>query len=292
MGCFSALCNRCAVQHHAEGGFAKLFADALCSAALIVSSRADPLEKCSIRYSCGDPVRGFVLDSNEDGSLRGMPVNSLRGDGWTWNSAADLEKLCGVNGSELEVTRSVHGRITRRGKLSSAFLQPSMAMAYFESVSDGVETEISSAISICANPEAPVQSAWALMLEAMPDCNLEDFEKIRNRLHDKAVMDVLGRSGIAPEEKLHLLLEQILPPDSPVPEKQEMERLPSVRFGCTCSRERMLAMAVRMLGFDDLKALLKEKPETVMRCHFCNSEYRFTEKDLPEQSQNEERLKK
>ena len=47
-----------------------------------------------------------------------------------------------------------------------------------------------------------------------------------------------------------------------------------VVFSCSCSRERV-AVALRMMGREDIAALIDEQGEVEARCEFCNRQYLF-----------------
>ncbi|MGS2744240.1 Hsp33 family molecular chaperone HslO [Halomonas sp. LS-001] len=49
----------------------------------------------------------------------------------------------------------------------------------------------------------------------------------------------------------------------------------ALRFGCTCSRERM-AGSLMTLGADELRHILAEQGSIDTQCHFCHSEYHYT----------------
>ena len=49
----------------------------------------------------------------------------------------------------------------------------------------------------------------------------------------------------------------------------------ALRFGCTCSRERM-ANALLTLGADEVRDILAEQGAIDTQCHFCHSEYHYT----------------
>lgn len=51
------------------------------------------------------------------------------------------------------------------------------------------------------------------------------------------------------------------------------------RFACHCSRERA-ASAVLAMGKADALALLAERGEIAVHCHYCNTDYIFGEEDL------------
>ncbi len=55
----------------------------------------------------------------------------------------------------------------------------------------------------------------------------------------------------------------------------------SVRFECTCSRERTLA-ALISLGAEEVESILEEQGSVTMDCEFCNARYQFQREDLAE----------
>lgn len=52
-----------------------------------------------------------------------------------------------------------------------------------------------------------------------------------------------------------------------------------VRFQCTCSSQNV-ASALRMLGKDDMMALLSERGKVEVNCEFCNQRYEFDQIDI------------
>lgn len=58
----------------------------------------------------------------------------------------------------------------------------------------------------------------------------------------------------------------------------------SLRFSCTCSRERSRDALV-LLGRDELLKLFAEMPEVSVDCHFCNAKYQFSAADFTEMLQ-------
>ncbi|WP_129141429.1 Hsp33 family molecular chaperone HslO [Modicisalibacter coralii] len=52
-----------------------------------------------------------------------------------------------------------------------------------------------------------------------------------------------------------------------------------LRFGCTCSRER-IAQALLSLGADELRDILREQQAVDTQCHFCHTRYHFSAADI------------
>ncbi|WP_111413893.1 Hsp33 family molecular chaperone HslO [Billgrantia lactosivorans] len=52
-----------------------------------------------------------------------------------------------------------------------------------------------------------------------------------------------------------------------------------LRFGCTCSRQR-IGDALLTLGGDELREVLAEQGEIETQCHFCHTHYRFSRREI------------
>lgn len=52
-----------------------------------------------------------------------------------------------------------------------------------------------------------------------------------------------------------------------------------IAFQCDCTRDR-IARALLTVGKDELKEILEIDQEAILKCHFCNTQYRFDKHDL------------
>ena len=57
------------------------------------------------------------------------------------------------------------------------------------------------------------------------------------------------------------------------PPEYSVTMVEPARFACNCSEKRMQEMARQMLGEEDFRKLLAEKPDPLIRCQFCGNEY-------------------
>jgi molecular chaperone Hsp33 len=62
-------------------------------------------------------------------------------------------------------------------------------------------------------------------------------------------------------------------------EQARLLRHDTVRFRCSCSRERTETM-LRTLGRDELDSILREQGSIQVNCEFCNQLYRFEAADV------------
>ncbi|NLW05880.1 MAG: Hsp33 family molecular chaperone HslO [Pseudomonadaceae bacterium] len=120
---------------------------------------------------------------------------------------------------------------------------------------------------------ADSKGAGGLLLQRLPD-------DARNKDPDAWVRIGHLAATITTEELLHLeqhdLLHRLF--------HEEALRIfepNTLKFGCTCSRQR-IANALASLGEEELNEALKEQGKLTTECHFCNTSYIFTKDDLPE----------
>ena len=115
------------------------------------------------------------------------------------------------------------------------------------------------------------QRAAGLLLQRMPD-------ESRNQDLDAWDRSVMLAETVKEEELLGLAPEALLQRLY----HEETVRIfepKSLRFGCTCSRER-IASALLTLGEAELREVLAEHGSIDTQCHFCHTAYHFDEVDV------------
>lgn len=109
------------------------------------------------------------------------------------------------------------------------------------------------------------QQACGLLLQRLPEKTSED-EDAWNR-----ALNLAGT--LTPEELLSLPAREVLHRLFHEEDLRLFEPQP-VSFRCTCSRDRVTAM-LRMLGLDEVRAILNEQGRIDVDCEFCNQHYSF-----------------
>ena len=113
--------------------------------------------------------------------------------------------------------------------------------------------------------------AGGLLLQRMPDQSQnQDLDTWERSVHLAATVKQEELLGLAPEELLHRLYHEepvrVFPPKA-------------LRFGCTCSRER-IADALVTLGAKELRDVLAEQGGIDTQCHFCHTRYAFSVEEV------------
>lgn len=254
--------------HNTDPISSHIFGSAITCAALL-SSLLTKDERYSVQWSYEGLIGGVVVDVNADAHVRGIPKNT------SLMNAVSKEELYGERG-HISIIKSVEGKILNSGTSETSMLNVTDDVSFHFSTSDQIETEMVTALNFNANPENPVEIASGFMMQALPDCDLEMFEKMRDAIKEDVFIEIITQQG-NDEKTLHQVLKYVYEKtDKTCPE--DIRKAAFYEFGnspiyqCTCSKEKM-QKALRTVNPNELKKLLA-KPEGIkLKCDFCHTEY-------------------
>lgn len=236
---------------------------ALLSAAILPEG-----QRLNVCWNYKGILRTVLVDAGQDGSVRGFispPQLDLEDD--------DLMKLYGDIG-DLQVVRSDNdGTVLNSGTAPVALHDVVKDLAYFHCISDQVETGLSAMIGFNADSENPVRLCRGWMLQALPGCDLERFERLRRRMDEPAFRNLLGRM-----DEPDCYFETIaiaLADQEPDFEGLHMNTGPAPKFFCPCSREKMAAV-VRSIPIPDRMEMVQNQQSARVQCQFCNRHYELS----------------
>lgn len=253
------------VYHDADPVAAELIGDAVTGAALS-SVLLGEGEKLSIRWEYPGAAGITLADVNFAGDIRCCPGNPhLLGE---VKSRADL---FGVGDGNIAVTRSSDGRILNSGQSAAPLADLSLDLAFFYSVSDQVESGIKSIVELSPDPVKPVKTAGGLLIQALPDCDLEEFEEVRRRLESAELEEVLSRDVLGVDVWVREVLEALLKADFGDSEISYSYGA-DIGLRCSCSEEKM-ASALKLLSPEELEAAWSGRDELTVQCQFCGRRY-------------------
>jgi molecular chaperone Hsp33 len=182
------------------------------------------------------------------------------------------EELYGEVG-ELQVIVSNDGAVVNSGTTPIALHDAVNDLACHYCISDQVETGMSAMIGFNADPEIPVQLCQGLMIQALPNTDLERFDRIRRRLDDPGFRELMGHGSAS--EGYFEQIAKILIGDEEGFEGIYQETCLSPKFECTCSKEKMTAV-LRSIPISDRMTMVKQNEPVGISCQFCNERYEMT----------------
>ncbi len=253
--------NEIVLRHDCDPAAAHILGRAL-SGALMSAAILPEKNRLNVCWKYKGVLRTLVVDAGQDGTVRSFISPAQIGD------ADDLTALYGDIG-DVQVVTSENGRIANSGTAPVSLHDVVKDLAFYHCVSDQVETGMTALIGFNPDPENPVRIAQGWMIQALPNCDLERFERVRARMDGPAFRELIAQS-VDPEKAAAVLVA-----DEPGFDGFHMEECNTPRFVCPCSKEKMSSV-VRTLPVAERMEIVKNKKPLSIQCQFCNERYELS----------------
>ncbi len=137
-------------------------------------------------------------------------------------------------------------------------------IAYYYTVSE--QTPSAVGLGVMVDTDSSVKHAGGYIIQVMPDAKEETIKAIEDKVFLADSVTVMMEDGKTPEDILGYFLRDL---GLEILDKTE------VRFHCDCSREKV-AGALATISKKDLDEIINDGEEIEVRCHFCNSAYKYS----------------
>lgn len=253
--------NETAIRHNCDPIAAHILGRAL-TGALLGAAVLPEKQRINVCWKYKGAVRTIIADAGQDGTVRAFISPSQYGE------IQDRNDLYGDLG-DIQTVISAGGKVLNSGTAPVSLQDASDDLAYYYCVSDQVETGICTVIGFNADPENPIRICQGWMIQALPGCDLERFERIRQRLHHPEFVTILNQT-VELERAAGFLTEGEADfkgiYNGPVSKP---------KFTCPCSKEKMSAV-IRTIPIPERMEIVKKGDPLEIRCQFCNEQYRLS----------------
>jgi molecular chaperone Hsp33 len=212
----------------------------------------------SIQIKNAGPVNLLFAECGSDGRVRGLA---------RWNGAvADESVVLGAQPAPL-LAITVDNRASGQRYQGLVPVEDANLATLFERYFERSEQLPTRVVLACGDGRCA-----GLMLQRLPgSVHAQDDADAWNRVghllgsaREKELLD------LAPDALLYRLFHE---------ENVRLHAATPLRFGCSCSRERVAAM-LHSLGRAEAEAAVREDGIAEVTCEFCNTQYRFDRVDL------------
>jgi molecular chaperone Hsp33 len=256
------LCSEAIRRHQCDPVAALILGRAL-TATLLAAAQLGPEERLNAKWGYQGTLRTVMADAGSDGVCRGFIAPPSVAE-----MASHAESLYGGN-ALLQVVRFRGDQILASGTVEAPLHDVVDDLDYFHAISDQVEFATMAVMAFSADPDDPVRLCRGLMLHPLPDADLGEFEKLRNRMRDPIFRDFLTRLDETDNHLENLLNLAALPDHGP---DIQVSACPEPVFRCRCSREKMGGV-LRALSYEDRMDIVRKQEPVAISCRMCNERY-------------------
>ncbi|MGC1307585.1 MAG: Hsp33 family molecular chaperone HslO [Phormidesmis sp.] len=242
---------------------------AMTAGLLLVSSMKQPQSRVNIRVKGDGPLGGLLVDAGLDGTVRGYVEKPHVELPPSPSGKLDVGAAIGKAGY-LYVVRDIGRGYPYSSTVELVSGEIGDDLTHYLATSEQTPSALVLGVFVGADG---VEVAGGLLLQVLPKA-----------AKDEALIALLEErlgalSGFTPLLKAGKTLPQIF---EELVGDMGLERLPGsqiVQFSCRCSRDRMLG-ALKLLGIDELKDMIKVDNGAEAVCHFCNEKYQADSNQL------------
>lgn len=245
-----------AMSQGVSGKMAALLGELITAAVLIRTAMARNL-RVQVILQGSDGKSAVVADAHPDGMTRGL-VKLAKG-------TTELEL---GPGSLLQVMRTLPSGMVQQGVVDvpeEGGVSEAL-MAYMQESEQVVSMIAVTSLVPLVDGDAS-GSSGGYLVQPLPEVERGSLEVMTTRLSELEGVDALLA---APDASADSILRAIVQ-DMPFRLLDEA----SIRYGCTCSEERVLA-GLATAGREELESMIAEGKDIEAQCGFCNKEYAIT----------------
>jgi len=233
----------------------------------LMSASLKSNDRITLKIDCSGPIKGLVVEANAFGEVRGflknvtIPITKPMVD-------FNLSPFFGAG--FLSVTKHLEdAKQPFIGKVMLKYGNIAQDLANYYLTSEQIPSAFN--LSIKFDKEGRVTGAGGLFLQAMPQADDELIVGMEKRVTDLASLGKVFSNDENPEN----LIAEVFGKYSP-----RFLANRRIEFMCHCNQERIRNL-LTLLPIEELKDIRDNGPFPLeLRCHFCNTDYHFAQKDI------------
>lgn len=126
------------------------------------------------------------------------------------------------------------------------------------------------ALGVLVNPDLSVRVAGGYLIQLLPFADDAAIGRLERNMKEVPAVTTAMNEGKTPEDLVRQVLDGF---------KVEILDERTAAYVCDCSRQRV-ENALRSMGADELRSMIREQGGAEVVCHFCGQKYHFDAREL------------
>jgi len=247
----------------------------LAAGAMMGTMLKNPEDVLTLQIRCDGPAKGLTVTATGDGTIKGFPADPsadvpLKPEDPANPDQHKLDVGSALGAGTLNVIMDLGLKEPYNGTVPLQTGEIGDDLAYYYTASEQVPSAVG--LGVMVDTDLSVRHAGGFIIQLMPDCPEEVIVTLEQNLSRLPSVTALMDQGLSPEDLLGRILEGL---------SMEITETDPIRYYCNCAKDRV-SRALATLQRGDLQEMIDDGEEIEVKCHFCNTAYRFTVDDLKE----------
>lgn len=212
------------------------------------------------------PIHGITVTANSSGQVKGFVGNPHITI--PLNYAGKLDVGAAIGYGTMTVSKDFGLKEPYNSELPLTTSEVAEDLTYYFAKSEQVPSAV--ALGVLIDKDYTVKQAGGFIIQLMPFAEEAVISLLEKKVASVTSVTALLEKGCSPEQ----LLEQVIG-DFSIDIIDQI--VPS--YTCNCSKERVSKVLISV-GKKELSSMVQEGKNIEINCHFCNTNYIFTPKEL------------
>ena len=238
----------------------------LSGAAMMGTMMKGEKDLLTVQIQCQGPAQGLTVTADSAGHVKGFPrVADVE---LPPNALGKLDVGGALGLGVMSVIKDMGLKEPYVGQIALQTGEIAEDLTYYFATSEQVPSAVG--LGVLVDVDGSVKQAGGFIIQMMPFAKEETISQIEENLKNiTSVTDHL-KKGETPEQILEILLGNL---------GLEITDTMPTRFYCNCSKERV-EKAVISIGKKDIQEMIDDGKDIEVKCHFCNTAYKYTVDEL------------
>ncbi|MEZ3485698.1 MAG: Hsp33 family molecular chaperone HslO [Lachnospiraceae bacterium] len=239
----------------------------LSAGAMMGSMMKNDTDVLTLQIRSGGPIEGITVTADSHANVKGY-VGNPNVMLPPKNGKLDVGGAVGVG--LLQVIKDMGLKEPYSGQTVLVSSEIAEDLTYYFANSEQVPSSVG--LGVLMEKDNTVRCAGGFIIQMMPFAGEKTVCRIEENLKRVPSVTSLLDQGYTPEKLLEVLFDGL---------GLEITDTIPARFYCNCSKERV-EQAVVSIGRREIQEMIRDGEDIEVKCHFCNTAYRYTVEELKE----------
>ena len=238
----------------------------LTAGAMMGSMMKGEKDLLTLQIQCSGPIGGLTVTAKSDGTVKGYVNNP--DVMLPPNSKGKLDVGGALGPGFLNVIKDMGLKEPYSGQTMLQTGEIAEDLTYYFATSEQVPSSVG--LGVLMEKDNTVRCAGGFIVQVMPFVDDEVLDKLEDNIQKIQSVTAMLDNGHTPEEMLNQVLEGL--------DVEITDTLPA-KFSCNCSKDR-IEKAIISIGKKEIQAMIDDDKPIEVKCHFCNTAYKFEVEEL------------